>query len=57
LRRENELAALPVDLRDPRLPSSSYRHGCVNELLHMEIDGPVDVRYEQAPAVQTIYRS
>src|ERR1019366_968139 len=48
LRRENELAALPVDLRDPRLPllliSPRLREP---ELLHVEIDRPVDVRYEQ----------
>ena len=48
LRREHELAALPVDLRDPRFPllliSPRLREP---ELLHVKIDGPVDVRYEQ----------
>jgi putative ABC transport system permease protein len=41
LRRENELAALPVDLRDPRFPllliSPRLREP---ELLHIKIDGP-----------------
>ena len=30
LRRENELAALPVDLRDPRFPLLLISPGCVN---------------------------
>ena len=48
LRRENELATLPVDLCDPRfsllLISPRLREP---ELLHVKIDGPVDIRYEQ----------
>src|SRR6266568_174846 len=48
LRRENELATLPVDLRDPRfsllLISPRLREP---KLLHVKIDGPVDIRYEQ----------
>jgi hypothetical protein len=42
------LATLPVDLRDPRFPllivSPRLREP---ELLHVKIDGPVDIRYEQ----------
>ena len=47
LRRQNELATLPFDLRDVRFrflfiaPRFSEP-----ELLHVEIDGPVDIRYE-----------
>jgi hypothetical protein len=48
LRRENELATLPVDLRDVRFPllliSPRLREP---ELLHVKIDGPVDIRYQQ----------
>ena len=48
LRRENELATLPVDLRDSRF-SLLLISPCLREpeLLHVKIDGPVDIRYEQ----------
>jgi hypothetical protein len=44
LRRENELATLPVDLRDPRFPllliSPRLREP---ELLHVKIDGHLSI--------------